>query len=89
MKRLHKSKAYYVEALKRKLGACKIMSAAPRPIELGPFQDGLEEFRRTIDDYRVANGKMFLSNSEYFEIMLYLGYRKVASRAEHIDKLEA
>ena len=39
----------------------------------------------TIDEYKSINERPFPSWSEIFEIVQYLGYRKVAPRAEHIN----
>lgn len=39
-----------------------------------------------IDEYKRVNNKPFPSWSEVFEVIRYLGYRRVAPRGEHIDK---
>ena len=38
-----------------------------------------------IDEYKRVNERPFPSFSEIFEIMQYLGYRKVAGRAKHVN----
>lgn len=38
-----------------------------------------------VDEYKRVNDRPFPSWSEVFEIVQYLGYRKVAPRAEHIN----
>lgn len=38
-----------------------------------------------VDEYKRINGRPFPSWSEIFEIVQYLGYRKVADRAGHIN----
>lgn len=38
-----------------------------------------------IDQYKRINDRPFPSWSEVFEIIQYLGYRKVADRANHIN----
>lgn len=38
-----------------------------------------------IDEYRRINDRPFPSWSEVFEIIQYLGYRKVAEQARHIN----
>lgn len=39
-----------------------------------------------IDEYKRLNNKPFPSWSEVFEVILFLGYRKVAGRGTHIDR---
>lgn len=46
----------------------------------------LLEFVMAIDDYKRMNNRPFPSWSEVFEVIQYLGYRKVADRGEHIDR---
>jgi len=46
----------------------------------------LLEFVMAVDDYKRMNNRPFPSWSEVFEIIQYLGYRKVADRGEHIDR---
>lgn len=46
----------------------------------------LLEFVLAIDDYKRMNNRPFPSWSEVFEIIQYLGYRKVADLGEHIDR---
>jgi hypothetical protein len=48
--------------------------------------DELLEFVLAIDDYKRVNKRPFPSWSEVFEVIRYLGYRKVAQRGEHIDR---
>lgn len=45
----------------------------------------LLEFIMTIDDYKRINEKPFPTWSEIFEIIHYLGYRRVADQAKHIN----
>ena len=42
-----------------------------------------------VDDYKRANDRPFPSWSEVFEIVHYLGYRKVAERSAHINDVQA
>ncbi len=49
------------------------------------MSDELLDFVLAVDDYKRVNAKPFPSWSEVFEIIRYLGYRKVAARGEHID----
>lgn len=46
----------------------------------------LLEFVMAIDEYKRANSRPFPSWSEVFEVIRYLGYRKVAEVADHIDR---
>ncbi len=48
--------------------------------------DDLLEFVLAIDEYKRTNKRPFPSWSEVFEVIRYLGYRKVAAKGEHIDK---
>lgn len=48
--------------------------------------DDLLEFVMAIDDYKRINSRPFPTWSEVFEVMRYLGYRKVAAQGEHIDR---
>ena len=45
----------------------------------------LLEFIMAIDEYKRINDRPFPAWSEIFEIIQYLGYRRVAERAEHIN----
>ena len=38
-----------------------------------------------VDEYKRTNDRPFPSWSEVFEIIQYLGYRKVAEQAKHIN----
>lgn len=40
------------------------------------------EFMQAMDEYKRASGRMFPTCSEILEVLLKLGYRKVAERAE-------
>lgn len=46
----------------------------------------LLEFVLAIDEYKRANSRPFPSWSEVFEVIRYLGYRKVADMGDHIDR---
>lgn len=48
--------------------------------------DDLLEFVLAIDEYKRTNKRPFPSWSEVFEVIRYLGYRKVAAKGEHIDR---
>ncbi len=46
----------------------------------------LLEFVLALDEYKRMNNRPFPSWSEVFEVIQYLGYRKVATQGEHIDR---
>ena len=48
--------------------------------------DELLEFVLAIDEYKRLNSRPFPTWSEVFEVIRYLGYRKVADKGEHIDR---
>ena len=48
--------------------------------------DDLLEFVKAVDEYKRVNNKPFPSWSEVFEVIWYLGYRKVAAVGQHIDR---
>lgn len=48
--------------------------------------DELLEFVLAIDEYKRLNNRPFPTWSEVFEVIRYLGYRKVAAKGEHIDR---
>ena len=50
------------------------------------MSDEILEFVLAIDDYKRANNRPFPSWSEVFEVIRYLGYRRVSTRGEHIDR---
>ena len=53
-----------------------------------PLDGDLLEFVMAVDAYKQANGRRFLRNSEIYDLMLFLGYRKVAPRLNHIADVE-
>ncbi len=53
------------------------------------MSDELLEFVMAVDDYKRANDRPFPSWSEVFEIVHYLGYRKVEERGAHINDVQA
>ena len=50
------------------------------------MSDELLEFVLAIDEYKRQNKRPFPTWSEVFEIIRYLGYRKVAEKGSHIDR---
>jgi len=71
--------------LDRRRGPGRRRSDLRRAAEEGEMADELLEFVLAIDDYKRVNARPFPSWSEVFEVIRYLGYRKVAPRGEHID----
>jgi hypothetical protein len=59
-----------------------------RAAEEGEMTDELLDFVMAIDDYKRVNNKPFPTWSEVFEIIKYLGYRRVADRGEHINEVQ-
>jgi hypothetical protein len=72
--------------LERRRGPGRRRSDTRRQAEEGEMSDELLEFVLAIDDYKRMNSRPFPSWSEVFEVIRYLGYRKVAARSEHIDR---
>ncbi len=50
--------------------------------------DELLEFVLAVDEYKRANSRPFPTWSEVFELIQFLGYRKVADRGEHINRVQ-
>ena len=72
--------------LERRRGPGRRRSDLRRAAEEGEITDELLEFVMAIDEYKRVNRKPFPSWSEVFEVIRYLGYRKVAPRGAHIDR---
>ena len=69
----------------RRRGPGRRRGEVRRAAEEGEITGELLEFIMAVDEYRRINERPFPSWSEVFEIVQYLGYRKVAPRAEHIN----
>jgi len=69
----------------RRRGPGRRRGEVRRAAEEGEITGELLEFIMAIDEYKRINERPFPSWTEVFEIMQYLGYRKVAARAEHIN----
>lgn len=69
----------------RRRGPGRRRGEVRRAAEEGELSGELLDFIMAIDEYKKINEKPFPSWSEVFEIMQYLGYRKVAPMAEHIN----
>ncbi len=72
--------------LERRRGPGRRRSDVRREAEEGEMTDDLLEFVMAIDEYKRINSRPFPTWSEVFEVIRYLGYRKVAARGEHIDR---
>ena len=69
----------------RRRGPGRRRGEVRRAAEEGEITGELLEFIMAIDEYRRINERPFPTWSEVFEIVQYLGYRKVAARADHIN----
>ncbi len=70
----------------RRRGPGRRRGEVRRAAEEGELAGELLEFVMAIDEYKRINERPFPSWSEVFEIIHYLGYRKVATKAIHINK---
>ena len=82
---LRQNKAERRAGMDRRRGPGRRRGEVRRAAEEGELSGELLEFIMAIDEYKKINEKPFPSWSEVFEIMQYLGYRKVAPMAEHIN----
>ena len=69
----------------RRRGPGRRRGEVRRAAEEGEITGELLEFIMAIDEYKRINDRPFPSWSEVFEIIQYLGYRKVAPQAKHIN----
>ncbi|MBN4058971.1 hypothetical protein JYU10_00710 [bacterium AH-315-J04] len=69
----------------RRRGPGRRRGEVRRAAEEGEITGELLEFIMTIDEYKRINERPFPTWSEVFELIHYLGYRKVAPRADHIN----
>lgn len=69
----------------RRRGPGRRRGEVRKAAEEGEISGELLEFVMAIDEYKKINERPFPSWSEVFEIIHYLGYRKVAGRATHIN----
>jgi len=72
--------------LERRRGPGRRRADLRRQAEEGEMGGELLEFVMAIDDYKRMNNRPFPSWSEVFEVIQYLGYRKTATRGEHIAR---
>jgi len=71
--------------LDRRRGPGRRRGDLRREAEEGEISGDVREFLMAIDEYKRVNERPFPSWSEVFEIVHYLGYRKVAPRASHVN----
>ncbi len=69
----------------RRRGPGRRRGEVRKAAEEGEISGELLEFIMAIDEYKRVNDRPFPSWSEVFEIVQYLGYRKVAEQAGHIN----
>ena len=69
----------------RRRGPGRRRGEVRKAAEEGEISGELLEFIMAIDEYKRINERPFPTWSEIFEIVQYLGYRKVASVAQHIN----
>lgn len=69
----------------RRRGPGRRRGEVRRAAEEGEITGELLDFIMAIDEYKRVNDRPFPSWSEVFEIVHYLGYRKVAPIAQHIN----
>jgi hypothetical protein len=74
------------KGLERRRGPGRRRSDLRRAAEEGEMGGELLEFVMAVDEYKRMNSRPFPSWSEVFEIIQYLGYRKVAGKGDHIDR---
>ena len=70
----------------RRRGPGRRRGEVRRAAEEGEISGELLEFILAVDEYKRINERPFPSWSEVFEIIQYLGYRKVAPKADHINR---
>ncbi|MFQ5494633.1 MAG: hypothetical protein ACE5EX_04565 [Phycisphaerae bacterium] len=69
----------------RRRGPGRRRGEVRRAAEEGEITGELLDFIMAVDEYKRVNERPFPSWSEIFEIVQFLGYRKVAPRADHIN----
>ena len=80
-----RSKVDRRSGMDRRRGPGRRLGELRREAEEGRMAGELLEFVNAIDEYKRVNDRPFPSWSEIFEVVHYLGYRKVADVAEHIN----
>lgn len=73
--------------LERRRGPGRRRSDSRRTAEEGELSPEQFEFVMAIDEYKRVNKRPFPSWTEVLEVIKYLGYRKVADKGEHVDRI--
>lgn len=81
-----RSKVDRRHGLERRRGPGRRRADTRREAEEGEMSEELLEFVLACDEYKRVNNRPFPSWSEVYEVIRYLGYRKVTDRGEHIDR---
>ena len=71
--------------LDRRRGPGRRRGEVRKAAEEGEISGDLLEFVMAVDEYKRINERPYPTISEIFEIIHYLGYRKVTDKAEHIN----
>jgi len=71
--------------LDRRRGPGRRRGEVRRAAEEGELSGPLLEFVMAVDEYKRVNDRPYPTISEIFEIVQYLGYRKVGDKANHIN----
>ena len=74
-----------LDPLKIDKGAGVRRSSIRKDADEGLMSEEMFDFIKTIDEFKRKNKKTFLGWSEVYQIMLYMGYRRVANNAPHVD----
>lgn len=72
--------------LERRRGPGRRRSDSRKDAEEGELSQEQFEFVMAMDEYKRANNRPFPTWTEILEVIKYLGYRKVADRADHVDR---
>lgn len=71
--------------LDRRRGPGRRRGEVRRAAEEGELSGDLLEFVMAVDEYKRVNDRPYPTISEIFELVQYLGYRKVEARSDHIN----
>jgi hypothetical protein len=71
--------------LDRRRGPGRRRGEIRRAAEEGELSGDLLDFVMAVDEYKRVNDRPYPTISEIFEIVQFLGYRKVDDRADHIN----
>jgi hypothetical protein len=72
--------------LERRRGPGRRRADSRRSAEEGELSDEQFAFVMAMDEYKRANKRPFPTWTEVLEVIKYLGYRKVAPQADHVDR---